>query len=97
MILKKNRAVSHLPVSTVLNCDDRKKFSAFVGLLVQVNKHINPDEYLAAARARIKKKTKKGNLEYFYKKRLAKMRASVFAKASPDMLAFNYPCFIIHT
>jgi hypothetical protein len=42
MMIKKNRAVSRLPASAVINCDDRKKYAAFVGLLVQINKRINP-------------------------------------------------------
>lgn len=67
MISKKNRAAVRLPVSNVLNCDDRKKFSAFVALLVQVNKRINPEEYSAPARVRAKKKTKECNLENLYK------------------------------
>jgi len=71
MIIKKNRAVSRLPASAVLNCDDRKKFAAFVGLLVQINKRINPstqelrrtrpEEYTAPTRTR-SKKTKKIDL-----------------------------------
>lgn len=61
MMIKKNRAVSRLPASAVLNCDDRKKFAAFVGLLVQINKRINPEEYAAPTRTR-SKKTKKIDL-----------------------------------
>lgn len=68
MISKKNRAAVRLPANAVLNCDDRKKFSAFVALLVQVNKRINPEEYAAPARARSKRKTKECNLENLYKK-----------------------------
>ena len=78
MIIKKNRAVSRLPASAILNCDDRKKFAAFVGLLVQINKRINPstqelrrtrpEEYAAPTRTRSKKKTKECNLESLYKK-----------------------------
>lgn len=68
MIIKKNRAVSRLPASAVLNCEDRKKFSAFVALMVAVNKRINPDEYAVAAKTRSKKKTKECNLENLYKK-----------------------------
>jgi|GEM_PF-4616125 hypothetical protein len=66
MISKKNRAVSRLPISAVLNCDDRKKFAAFVGLLVQINKRINPEEYAVTERTR-SKKTKKIDLERTYK------------------------------
>lgn len=66
MIIKKNRAVSRLPASAVLNCDDRKKFSAFVALLVQVNKRINPEEYTVAKNTR-SKKTKKSDLSKSYK------------------------------
>ncbi len=65
MIIKKNRAVSRLPESAVLNCDDRKKFAAFVGLLVQINKRINPEEYAVTARTR-SKKTKKIDLGKLY-------------------------------
>ncbi len=66
MISKKNRAVSRLPISAILNCDDRKKFAAFVGLLVQINKRINPEEYTVTTRTR-SKKTKKIDLEKTYK------------------------------
>lgn len=66
MISKKNRAAVRLPASAVLNCDDRKKFSAFVALLVQVNKRINPDEYPATATHRTRtKKTKKSDLSKY--------------------------------
>ena len=61
MISKKNRAAIGIPPNAVLNCDDRKKFSAFVALLVQVNKRINPEEYTVAKNTR-SKKTKKSDL-----------------------------------
>lgn len=67
MIVKKNRAISRLPASAILNCEDRKKFSAFVALIVAVNKRINPDEYIAPRRARSKKKIIECNLENLYK------------------------------
>jgi hypothetical protein len=76
MFTKKNRAIVRIPSNAILNCDDRKKFSAIVALLVQVNKRINPtqelrrtgpDEYAAPARIRSKKKTKECTLENLYK------------------------------
>ena len=68
MLSRKNRAANRiLPVSAFLNCEDRKKFSAFVALMVAVNKRINPDEYAAPARMRSKKKTKECKLENLYK------------------------------
>ncbi len=68
MIIKKNRTANRIPpVSAFLNCEDRKKFSAFVALMVAVNKRINPDEYAAPARTRSKKKTRECNLENLYK------------------------------
>ena len=60
-MIKKNRAAIRIPPSAVLNCDDRKKFSAFVALLVQINKRINPDDYSVPTRTR-SKKTKKIDL-----------------------------------
>lgn len=66
-MLKKNRAAIRIPASAVLNSDDRKKFSVFVALLVQVNKRINPDEYAVPAKARAKKKTKECDLEKLHK------------------------------
>jgi hypothetical protein len=60
MIEKKNRTTTHVPMNAVLNCDDRKKFSAFVALLVQINKRINADEY-ADIRNCSKKAKRKGS------------------------------------
>ncbi len=70
MLSRKNRAAANRipPISAMLNCDDRKKFSTFVELLVQINKRINPEEYAVPARSRSKKKTKECNLENLYKK-----------------------------
>lgn len=56
MIIKKNRAVSRLPISAAINYDDYKKFSAFVALLVQIDKRINMDA--TTKKTRSKKATK---------------------------------------
>ena len=42
MMLRNKRAVVRPPANPVLNINDRKKFYAFVALLVQIDKHNNP-------------------------------------------------------
>jgi hypothetical protein len=41
MLLRNKRAVVRVSADPVLNINDRKKFSAFVALLVQIDKRIN--------------------------------------------------------
>jgi hypothetical protein len=41
MLLRNKRAVVRVKVNPVLNSNDRKKFSAFVALLVQIDKRIS--------------------------------------------------------
>ncbi len=54
MIVKKNRVIN-IPT---FNCDDRKKFSAFVALLVQIDKCINADTHAETSKTRTKKAKK---------------------------------------
>jgi hypothetical protein len=54
MMLRNKRAVIRAPGNPVLNINDRKKFSAFVALLVQIDKRINANGK-TANKAKLKK------------------------------------------
>lgn len=61
MLLKKKRTAAKFPTSAALNCDDRKKFAAFVSLLIQIDKRINADAYTHENKKITSKKMKKGS------------------------------------
>ncbi len=44
MMLRNKRAVVRPPANPVLNINDRKKFSAFVALLIQIDKRISVND-----------------------------------------------------
>ena len=75
-MVKKYKVVTPIHSNSVLNHDDRTKFAAFVALLVQVNKRVNPasrqvrrasqQEEPVIKKTRAKRKIKEGSLENCY-------------------------------